>query len=89
MTRMLPSPHDEAFAQSNDVAWRRSRHSGTSGACVEVARVADGGLAVRDSKIRKAPASRSPLPPGSSSRACSGAERARRPAAALPGTPCP
>ena len=50
MTRMLLSPHDGAFAQSNDVAWRRSRRSGTSGACVEVAGVADGVLAVRDSK---------------------------------------
>jgi Domain of unknown function (DUF397) len=50
MTRMLPSPHDEAFARSNDVAWRRSSRSGTSGACVEVAGVADGVLAVRDSK---------------------------------------
>lgn len=50
MTRMLLSPHDEAFAQSNDVVWRRSSLSGTSGACVEVAGVADGVLAVRDSK---------------------------------------
>lgn len=50
MTRKLPSRHDGAFARSNDVAWRRSRRSGTSGACVEVAGVADGVLAVRDSK---------------------------------------
>ena len=50
MAGMLPSPRDEAFGQSNNGVWRRSSLSGTSGACVEVARVADGGLAVRDSK---------------------------------------
>lgn len=50
MAGILPSPHDESFAQSNDRAWRRSSLSGTSGACVEVAGVADGLLAVRDSK---------------------------------------
>jgi hypothetical protein len=50
MAGMRPSPRNEAFGQSNNGGWRRSSASGTSGACVEVARVADGGLAVRDSK---------------------------------------
>jgi hypothetical protein len=50
MAGMRPSPRNEAFGQSNNDGWRRSSVSGTSGACVEVARVTDGGLAVRDSK---------------------------------------
>lgn len=50
MAGMRPSPRNGAFGQSNNGEWRRSSLSGTSGACVEVARVVDGGLAVRDSK---------------------------------------
>jgi hypothetical protein len=35
----------------NDLTWRKSTHSGTNGGdCVEVADLADGGRAVRDSK---------------------------------------
>lgn len=32
------------------VHWRKSSYSGTSGNCVEVAELSDGGRAVRDSK---------------------------------------
>jgi sirohydrochlorin ferrochelatase len=38
-----------------DVTWRKSRHSGTEDACVETAFLADGDVAVRDSKNRSGP----------------------------------
>jgi len=36
--------------------WRKSRHSGEEAACVETAFLADGRVAVRDSKDRSGPA---------------------------------
>jgi hypothetical protein len=38
--------------------WRKSSQSGSGGACVEVAELADGGRAVRDSKNPSGPALR-------------------------------
>ncbi|MCX4658553.1 DUF397 domain-containing protein [Streptomyces sp. SID4919] len=38
------------------VEWRKSRRSGGSGNCVEVARLADGGAAVRNSRDPRGPA---------------------------------
>ncbi|MFC9932424.1 DUF397 domain-containing protein [Streptomyces sp. NPDC127190] len=38
------------------VAWRKSRHSGGNGNCVEVARLPDGGVAVRNSRFPDGPA---------------------------------
>jgi hypothetical protein len=35
--------------------WRKSSHSGSNGTCVEVARLADGTTAVRDSKAPDGP----------------------------------
>ncbi len=36
--------------QDRFTGWRKSRHSNSSGDCVEVARAADGGVGIRDSK---------------------------------------
>lgn len=38
-----------------DVTWRKSRHSGTEDVCVETAFLAEGDVAVRDSKNRDGP----------------------------------
>jgi len=38
------------------VTWRKSRHSANEEGCVETAFLADGRIAVRDSKDRKGPA---------------------------------
>ncbi len=42
----------EELAQA---VWRKSTRSGTQGNCVEVAELADGGFAVRDSKSPNGP----------------------------------
>ncbi|EWM11039.1 MULTISPECIES: DUF397 domain-containing protein [unclassified Kutzneria] len=39
-----------------DVAWRKSRRSGAVGNCVEVARLANGDIAVRNSRFPNGPA---------------------------------
>jgi hypothetical protein len=47
----IPSPPD-----LSDVHWRKSRHSANEEGCVETAFLADGRVAVRDSKDRNGPA---------------------------------
>ncbi|MCX5198330.1 DUF397 domain-containing protein [Streptomyces sp. NBC_00249] len=49
-----PAPHD--------VTWHKSSYSGSGGDCVEVAEVADGGRAVRDSKDTALPGIRCAAP---------------------------
>ncbi|MFJ1599313.1 DUF397 domain-containing protein [Streptomyces sp. NPDC088261] len=38
-----------------DAVWVKSSYSGTNGNCIEIAALADGYQAVRDSKIRSSP----------------------------------
>jgi hypothetical protein len=40
------------------LVWKKSRYSGSEGNCVEVAKLTDGGRAVRDSKNVEGPALR-------------------------------
>ncbi len=40
----------------SEVRWRKSSHSGEQGNCVEVAALADGGIAVRNSRDPDGPA---------------------------------
>jgi len=46
------APHPDL----SNAAWRKSSHSGEEQTCVETAFLADGSVAVRDSKDRSAPA---------------------------------
>lgn len=39
----------------SDVVWRKSRYSGKLGNCVEIARLADGGVAMRNSRFPDGP----------------------------------
>jgi hypothetical protein len=39
-----------------DVTWQKSQHSNPNGACVEVAALPDGGIAVRNSRFPSGPA---------------------------------
>jgi hypothetical protein len=43
-------------ADQLQVSWRKSRHSNPSGECVEVATLADGGVALRNSRHPSGPA---------------------------------
>ena len=46
---------DNGSAHNSSVSWRKSSYSMTNGHCVEVARLADGGIGVRHSKIPDGP----------------------------------
>ncbi|HEU0089611.1 MAG TPA: DUF397 domain-containing protein [Pseudonocardiaceae bacterium] len=48
----MPTPHPRLAPAT----WRKSSYSGASGDCVEIAALADGGRAVRDSKNPAGPA---------------------------------
>jgi hypothetical protein len=43
-------------SELGDLAWHKSRYSNPSGNCVEMARLADGQIAVRNSRHRDGPA---------------------------------
>jgi len=43
-------------ADQLDAVWRKSRHSNSSGSCVEVADLADGAVAIRNSRYPSGPA---------------------------------
>lgn len=55
---VLPMHIDHALQDPRlrDVTWRKSRRSNPSGNCVELARLADGGVAVRNSRYPAGPA---------------------------------
>lgn len=48
--------HDDLPEELSDLRWRKSRHSGVNGDCVEVARLHSGDVAVRHSKSPDGPA---------------------------------
>jgi hypothetical protein len=41
---------------NSDLVWKKSQRSGAQGNCVEVAKLADGGVAVRNSRFAGGPA---------------------------------
>jgi hypothetical protein len=43
-------------ADLTQVAWRKSRYSNSQGNCVELAKLPDGGIAVRNSRFPEGPA---------------------------------
>lgn len=45
-----------ASDELSDVAWQKSRRSNSRGNCVEMARLADGSIAVRNSRFPSGPA---------------------------------
>lgn len=51
----MTSPHRPEAPQDPDTAtWRKSRYSGDEGACVEIAPLADGRIAIRNSNYPSA-----------------------------------
>jgi hypothetical protein len=54
---MLQQPHHgRALATLTGVTWRKSKHSGCVGNCVEVAALNTGGFAIRNSRQPSGPA---------------------------------
>jgi hypothetical protein len=52
----MNSPHDAAMTtELTNARWQKSRRSNSQGACVEVARLDDGGIAVRNSRFPQGP----------------------------------
>ncbi|MUL42557.1 DUF397 domain-containing protein [Streptomonospora sp. PA3] len=45
-----------AATELQDVAWQKSRRSNSQGACVEMARLTDGSIAMRNSRFPDGPA---------------------------------
>ncbi|MBK3641376.1 MULTISPECIES: DUF397 domain-containing protein [Streptomyces] len=52
----MPSIPNGVRASSLDVRWLKSRHSNAEGNCVEVAALAEGGVAMRNSRDPHGPA---------------------------------
>ena len=53
MNLLSASPHDPRL---DGAAWRKSRHSNPSGNCVEIAKLLDGAIAIRNSRFPDGPA---------------------------------
>ncbi|MGP3923950.1 MULTISPECIES: DUF397 domain-containing protein [unclassified Streptomyces] len=51
-----PYRNGMAAADLGGVAWQKSRRSNSQGACVELAKLPDGGVAVRNSRFPDGPA---------------------------------
>jgi hypothetical protein len=52
----MTSPHERLSATDlTGVRWHKSRRSNSQGACVELARLDDGGIAVRNSRFPEGP----------------------------------
>jgi hypothetical protein len=52
----MNSPYDTAMAtELADAHWQKSQRSNSQGACVELARLDDGGIAVRNSRFPQGP----------------------------------
>jgi hypothetical protein len=45
-----------AAAEIHDAVWQKSRHSNSQGNCVELAKLPDGGVAMRNSRFPDGPA---------------------------------
>lgn len=56
MSPMIATYNGMPASELAAVAWRKSRHSVSNGNCVELARLADGQVAVRNSRDPRGPA---------------------------------